>query len=154
MCAGEREVFRRVRLVDNVPVGAGLGRRRKLVAEAGRTAAAGQSGALLPTDPCADVHASGDVQRSSGLVLVTGGSGFIGSNLVELLLSLGYAVRVLDNFSTGDAGYLPLEGKANLEVVYGDIRDKAAVREAVRGVIGVFHLAAMSKVKPSLGDRV
>ena len=106
----------------------------------------------IPTDPCAEVRATGEPAPSSGLVLVTGGSGFIGSHLVELLLGLGYAVRVLDNFSTGDAGYLPLRGRANLEVVYGDIRDKAALREAVKGVVGVFHLAAMSKVKPSLSD--
>ena len=105
----------------------------------------------IPTDPCAEVRATGEPAPSSGLVLVTGGSGFIGSHLVELLLGLGYAVRVLDNFSTGDAGYLPLRGRANLEVVYGDIRDKAALREAVKGVVGDIRTVGSMREKCAAG---
>ena len=61
-----------------------------------------------PVDPCRNERASGEPQRvtQNELVLVTGGLGFIGSNLVALLLELGYHVRVLDNLSTGDAAYL------------------------------------------------
>ena len=78
-------------------------------------------------------------------------AGFIGSNLVELLLSLGYKVRVLDNLSTGNPRYLDRTNNM-LEFMYGDITQLEDCRQAVKGVSGVFHLAAMSKVLPSMGD--
>jgi nucleoside-diphosphate-sugar epimerase len=91
-------------------------------------------------------------------VLVTGGAGFIGSHLVERLLDGGVAVRVLDNLSTGSLRNLQyaahrLRARADaprgaghevrLEVMIGDIRDRAVVRKAVRNVDAVFHLAAL-----------
>jgi nucleoside-diphosphate-sugar epimerase len=84
------------------------------------------------------------------LVLVTGGAGFIGSHIVEALLARSYRVRVLDNLSQGDRAYLP--ETADVEFVEGDVTDYATCRDAVRGTEGVFHLAAMSKVLPSLAD--
>ena len=85
------------------------------------------------------------------LALVTGGAGFIGSNLVELLLELGFRVRVFDNLSTGFRSYVPADDP-RVEFVEGDVRDYAEVEKAVMDVAVVFHLAAMSKVAPSLKD--
>ena len=101
-------------------------------------------------DPCADVRGLREPARetSGRLALVTGGAGFIGSSLCELLLSLGFRVRVLDNLSTGDAAFVP----DGAEFVNGDVRDYDAVLAATRGAYFVFHLAAMSKVEPSLVD--
>lgn len=84
------------------------------------------------------------------LVLVTGGAGFIGSHVCEALLGRGYRVRVLDNLSLGRREWVPSD--ANLEFIRGDICDVEACRAACGGVEGVFHLAAMSKVAPSVGD--
>ena len=66
-------------------------------------------------------------------VLVTGGAGFIGSNLVEALLERGDDVRVLDNFSTGSRANLAALGR-EVEVVEGDLRSYERVHTAVRGV--------------------
>ncbi|KAF2223999.1 hypothetical protein BDZ85DRAFT_174512, partial [Elsinoe ampelina] len=82
-------------------------------------------------------------------VLVTGGAGFIGSNLVDRLLTLGYKVRIFDNLYTGFIRNVPLEN-SNVEFFFGDILDRQALQEAIKGVDYVFHLAAMSKVVPSL----
>ncbi len=82
-------------------------------------------------------------------VLVTGGAGFVGANLVRLLLDSGYQVRVLDNFSTGQRAYL--DG-LDLEIHEGDILDIAAVERAVDGVDGIVHLAAQTGVPGSLAD--
>jgi UDP-glucose 4-epimerase len=122
--------------------------------------------------------ARGDLPRC----LVTGGAGFIGSHLVERLLATGAAVRVLDDFSSGrrenlvaaqggaaarradgagSAASADLGGdvrsrvpQAALEVVEGDVRDAALVREAVEGCGAVFHLAAIASVTRSLEDPV
>jgi UDP-glucose 4-epimerase len=82
----------------------------------------------------------------SETMLVTGGAGFIGSHVAERLLALGHKVRVLDNLSQGQLPYVP----AATEFIEGDIVDQALVRKACQGVSGVFHLAAMSKVGPSI----
>ncbi len=82
-------------------------------------------------------------------VLVTGGAGFIGVNLVRLLLDAGCRVRVLDNFSTGCREYL--DG-LNLEVLEGDILDVESVYQAVGGMDNVVHLAAQTGVPGSLED--
>ena len=62
-------------------------------------------------------------------VLVTGGAGFIGSNLVRELLARGYAVKVLDNFSSGKRDNLKPFGK-DVELIEGDIRSYHIVRES------------------------
>ena len=78
--------------------------------------------------------------------LVTGGAGFIGSHLVESLLGLGAEVRVLDNLSQGQRQWVPLEA----EWVEGDITDLSTCKKCCQDVSGVFHLAAMSRVAPSI----
>jgi len=84
--------------------------------------------------------------------LVTGGAGFIGSNVVSALLARGEAVRVLDNFATGLRSNLAaLEGA---EVVEGDIRSYHIVREAVEGVDFVLHQAALPSVPRSVRDPI
>ncbi len=80
-------------------------------------------------------------------VLVTGADGFIGSHLTELLLEQGYEVRAFayyNSFNTwGWLDSLPKEKLKEIEVFTGDIRDPNGVREAMDGMDGVFHLAAL-----------
>ncbi len=84
-------------------------------------------------------------------VLVTGGGGFIGSNLVRGLLAHGDEVRVLDNFATGSR--TNLDGVADdVEVVEGELRSYERVHNAVRGVEVVFHLGALGSVPRSVQD--
>jgi UDP-glucose 4-epimerase len=84
-------------------------------------------------------------------VLVTGGAGFIGSNLVRALLERGDTVRVLDNFSTGNRANLTgLEDE--LEIVEGELRSYERVHNAVRGVELVFHQGALPSVPRSVQD--
>jgi UDP-glucose 4-epimerase len=83
--------------------------------------------------------------------LVTGGAGFIGSNIVEELLQRGETVRVLDNFSTGKRENLAaFQGR--IELVEGDLRDLSAVRRAVESVEYVLHQAALPSVPRSVDD--
>jgi UDP-N-acetylglucosamine/UDP-N-acetyl-alpha-D-glucosaminouronate 4-epimerase len=83
--------------------------------------------------------------------LVTGGAGFIGSNLARALLERGDDVRVLDNFSTGRRGNLTgLED--DVEVVEGELRSYERVHNAVRGTELVFHLGALGSVPRSVQD--
>src|SRR5690349_11081410 len=82
-------------------------------------------------------------------VLVTGGAGFIGSNLVRGLLERGDDVRVLDNFSTGNRGNL--EG-LGVDVVEGELRSYERVHNAVRGTEVVYHLGALGSVPRSVQD--
>jgi len=83
--------------------------------------------------------------------LVTGGAGFIGSNLVRVLLERGDEVRVLDNFSTGSRANLE-EIEADIEVVEGELRSYERVHAAVRGIELVFHLGALGSVPRSVQD--
>lgn len=83
-------------------------------------------------------------------VLVTGGAGFIGSHLVERLLSSGLSCRVLDNLSTGQRGNLPASGA--LEFIRGDVRDAEAVTAAMDGIDAIVHLAAVASVQASVDD--
>lgn len=76
-------------------------------------------------------------------ILVTGGAGYIGSVLVPLLLERHYEVRVLDNLMFGGNGLLPYFRNAGFEFTKGDVRDGAAVRNAMRGCDVVVHLAAI-----------
>ncbi len=83
--------------------------------------------------------------------LVTGGAGFIGSNLVGELLARQADVRVLDNFSTGRRANI---GRflAKIDLVEGDLRDPASVRRAVADVRYVLHLGALPSVPGSIED--
>jgi UDP-glucose 4-epimerase len=83
--------------------------------------------------------------------LVTGGGGFIGSNVVRALLARGDDVRVLDNFATGSRANLAgLE--RDVELVEGDLRSYERVHAAVRGVEVVFHQGALPSVPRSVQD--
>src|SRR6266487_5816060 len=84
-------------------------------------------------------------------VLVTGGAGFVGATLVRRLVGSGHTVRVLDNYSTGDASYL---AGVDAELIEGDIRDAAALDAALAGIDAVVHLAAAGSVVKSVADPV
>ncbi|PKM98194.1 MAG: LPS biosynthesis protein WbpP [Elusimicrobia bacterium HGW-Elusimicrobia-3] len=85
------------------------------------------------------------------LWLVTGGAGFIGSNIVEELVRRGCRVRVFDNFSTGKAENLaPFKGKFDL--VRGDLREPADLKKAMKGVTYVLHQAAFRSVPKSVDN--
>ena len=84
-------------------------------------------------------------------VLVTGGGGFIGSNLARRLLEQGDEVRVLDNFSTGNRKNLA-DVVEELEVVEGELRSYERVHNAMRGVEVVFHQGALPSVPRSVQD--
>lgn len=90
-------------------------------------------------------------------VLVTGGAGFIGSNLCEHLLENGYTVRCLDNFATGKwQNIIPLIERFpdTFEMQVGDIRNLEDCRKAVDGVEYVFHEAALGSVPRSINDPI
>jgi UDP-glucose 4-epimerase len=84
-------------------------------------------------------------------VLVTGGAGFIGSNLVEALLARGHTVRVLDNFSTGHRENLAAVER-DIELIEGDLRSYERVHHAVRGCEVVLHHGALPSVPRSVQD--
>lgn len=80
-----------------------------------------------------------------GIVVITGGCGFIGSQLTAHMASLERPVRVLDDLSTGDPHRLP----PNVEFIHGDVADPDCVRKAVADAAVVFHLAAVASVHES-----
>jgi UDP-glucose 4-epimerase len=87
--------------------------------------------------------------------LVTGGAGFIGSNIVNELLSRGKKVRVLDNFSTGKRENLqPFLSNPDFELIEGDLRSFHIVREAVQDVSFVLHQGALPSVPRSIKDPI
>jgi len=97
---------------------------------------------------------------SSLTFLVTGGAGFIGSNIVEELLKQGHKVKVIDNFSTGRRENLEpflnnrQPGTGNLELIVGDIRNLDLLRSVCKGVDYVLHQAALPSVPRSIEDPV
>ena len=86
-------------------------------------------------------------------ILVTGGAGFIGSNLTEDLLRRGYFVRVLDDFSTGKRENLIFDKEyPSLEIIEGDIRHLRTCQKAAEGMEYVFHQGALPSVQRSVED--
>lgn len=85
--------------------------------------------------------------------LVTGGAGFIGSNLADELIRRGAKVRIIDNLVTGFRENLE-EISGNFEFIEGDLNDPAALSKAIEGVEIVFHQAALPSVPRSLDDPV
>nr|WP_315142199.1 SDR family oxidoreductase [uncultured Flavobacterium sp.] len=94
-------------------------------------------------------------EKTNSTILITGGAGFIGSNLCEHFLSKGYKVVCLDNFATGHrhnlAGFVDNE---NFRLIEGDIRNAGDCEKAVRGVDYVLHEAALGSVPRSIIDPV
>jgi UDP-glucose 4-epimerase len=87
--------------------------------------------------------------------IVTGGAGFIGSHLVDLLLENGYQVTVLDNFSTGRPENLDHQtGNKNLNLVEADIVDTEKIKPYFKDVEYVFHLAALADIVPSITNPI
>jgi len=80
--------------------------------------------------------------------LVTGGAGFIGSNLVDELIKQGHEVVIIDNLTTGKKEYI----NAQAEFFKADIRDLKKIKPLFNGVEYVFHLAAFPRVQPSIED--
>ena len=88
-------------------------------------------------------------------ILVTGGAGFIGSNLCESLLADGHQVRCLDNFATGHFHNIQhLMSHPDFELQVGDIRDLATCQKAVSGMEYVLHEAALGSVPRSINDPI
>ncbi|MBD9631726.1 NAD-dependent epimerase/dehydratase family protein [Pseudomonas sp. PDM19] len=83
-------------------------------------------------------------------ILITGGAGFIGSHLADALLAQGFAVRVLDDLSTGRRENLD----SRVDLIVGNVADEAALRGALSGCQGVVHLAAIASVQASVEDPV
>jgi nucleoside-diphosphate-sugar epimerase len=77
------------------------------------------------------------------LLLVTGGAGYLGTVLCDQLMRAGHRVRAIDSLLHGGRPLLALAGREGFEFVRGDLRDRDAVRSALRGVEGVVHLAAI-----------
>ena len=94
-------------------------------------------------------------EKTNSTILITGGAGFIGSNLCEHFLSKGYKVICLDNFATGHrhnlAGFVDNE---NFRLIEGDIRNAGDCEKAVQGVDYVLHEAALGSVPRSIIDPV
>lgn len=88
-------------------------------------------------------------------LLITGGAGFIGSNLCEFFVNEGFGVVCLDNLSTGFKHNIePLIGKPNFRFIEGDIRDLETCRAAVKGCDVVLHEAALGSVPRSINDPI
>nr|WP_315142700.1 SDR family oxidoreductase [uncultured Flavobacterium sp.] len=88
-------------------------------------------------------------------ILITGGAGFIGSNLTEYFLAKGYKVVVLDNFATGHRHNLAaVAAHPHFKLIEGDIRNSNDCALAVEGVDYVLHQAALGSVPRSIGDPV
>jgi nucleoside-diphosphate-sugar epimerase len=92
-------------------------------------------------------------------IMVTGGAGYVGSVLVPKLLAAGHKVTVLDLYLYGDQLFEHLRGNPDLREVKGDLRDPAAVADALRGCDAVIHLACISndpsfELDPTLGKSI
>lgn len=88
-------------------------------------------------------------------ILITGGAGFIGSNIVEFLIKQGIKVRVLDDLSTGSQNNIKaFEGLTNFEFLKGDIRDKDTCMKACLGMNIVLHQAALGSVPRSIANPI
>lgn len=89
------------------------------------------------------IHKNAGVKMEYEKALITGGAGFIGSNLAHQLVSAGKKVKVIDNLSVGKRENLP----SHAELIVGDIRDDEIVKSALSGVDVVFHLAAKVSIR-------
>jgi UDP-glucose 4-epimerase len=85
------------------------------------------------------------------IAVVTGGAGFIGSHLVDALLTKGWAVRAVDNLATGRKSNLAAAlGSGHCNFVETDVNDHDALRQVCAGALSVFHFAALADIVPSI----
>ena len=84
--------------------------------------------------------------------IVTGGAGFIGSNLVDKLVKKGHTVIVIDNFISGKKSNLSHHSRKNVKIVKLDISQDKNLSKYFRGVNYVFHLAGLAEIIPSIKD--
>ena len=84
-------------------------------------------------------------------ILITGGAGFIGSNMADAFLEKGYDVSILDNFSTGNSKNIQ-QIKSKIEIHKGDMCDDSLLQKAVKNCDYVFHLAALRSVPKSFNN--
>jgi UDP-N-acetylglucosamine 4-epimerase len=95
------------------------------------------------------------IEENRSTILITGGAGFIGSNLSEYFLFKGYKVVCLDNFATGHRHNLKdFIDNPNFRLIEGDIRNASDCKNAVIGVDYVLHQAALGSVPRSINDPV
>jgi nucleoside-diphosphate-sugar epimerase len=97
--------------------------------------------------------------NSEKLILVTGGAGYIGSELIGQLLKAGFKVRTVDSFIHGGMSLLPWLSHERFELIVGDIRDTGVIQQSLRDVTGIVHLAAIvgdpaCKANPKLAREV
>jgi len=93
------------------------------------------------------------LKNTNSKILITGGAGFIGSNLVEYFLKKGFCVVCLDNLSTGFKHNIePFESLPEFTFIEGDIRDLETCKQAVEGIDYVLHQAALGSVPRSIND--
>jgi len=99
---------------------------------------------------------NGSLRPAGGPVLITGGSGFIGTNLADRLLSMGRQVVILDNLSRAgvdqNATWLQQKHGRKVRIVFGDVRNREDIQRAIGGVEQVFHFAAQVAVTTSIID--
>jgi len=96
-----------------------------------------------------------DNKLTNKKILVTGGAGFIGSNLIESFLDAGNHVTCLDNFATGRReNLLQFSGNPRFVLIEGDIRDQETCKKSVENIEIVFHQAALGSVPRSIADPV
>jgi UDP-N-acetylglucosamine/UDP-N-acetylgalactosamine 4-epimerase len=101
------------------------------------------------------MHRSQFLKLNSKKILVTGGAGFIGSNLCETLINYGAQIICLDNFSTGKRENLEaLKDNSMFTLIEGDIRNLETCHKATKGVDYVLHQAALGSVPRSLDDPI
>ena len=94
-------------------------------------------------------------QKEKRHILITGGAGFIGSNLCEYFIEKNYKVTCLDNFATGHRHNIePLLEHANFRLIEGDIRNLDTCHEAMKGIDYVLHHAALGSVPRSINDPI
>lgn len=94
-------------------------------------------------------------QKEKRHILITGGAGFIGSNLCEYFIEKNYKVTCLDNFATGHRHNIePLLEHANFRLIEGDIRNLDTCHEAMKGIDYVLHQAALGSVPRSINDPI
>ena len=82
--------------------------------------------------------------------IVTGGAGFIGSNLVDRLVEEGHKVIVIDNFVSGKKDNLSHHSKKNVKIIKSDISNNRKLYKHFKGVNYVFHLAGLAEIVPSI----